>query len=122
MMQPRAITVLTASATTSRVDGLVSRRPYRERPLRHEYHLTAKGEAFFPVILALRQWGETWVKSPKEGLSVTYTHASCGQPAGLGTACEHCGRPLRRQDLIVAMNPAYRREREARLEASRASR
>jgi len=103
-------------------DGLVERRPYNERPLRHAYYLTEKGDAFFPVILALRQWGETWLKSPKEGLSVTYTHGPCGKPAGLGTVCESCGKPLRRKDLIVAMNPAYKKERDARVEAFKASR
>lgn len=103
-------------------DGLVQRRPYSERPLRYGYHLTEKGDAFFPVILALRQWGETWVKSPKEGLSVNYTHATCGKPAGLGTVCEGCGQPLRRKDLIVALNPAYKREREARVEAFKTNR
>ena len=103
-------------------DGLVERRAYSQRPLRYGYHLTPKGDAFFPVILALRQWGEAWVKSPKEGLSVTYTHAPCGKPAGMGTVCESCGKPLRRKDLIVAMNPAYRRERDARLATFKASR
>ena len=103
-------------------DGLVERRPYSEHPPRFGYHLTEKGDAFFPVILALRQWGEIWVKSPKEGLSVLYTHATCGEPAGLGTVCESCGKPLRRNDLIVTMNPAYQKEREARQAAFKAAR
>src|SRR5215470_15165781 len=30
-------------------DGLVERRPYSDRPLRFGYHLTDKGDAFFPV-------------------------------------------------------------------------
>jgi DNA-binding HxlR family transcriptional regulator len=62
-------------------DGLVKRRVYNRRPLRREYHLTEKGEAFFPVVLALRAWGETWCKSPKEGRAVSYTHRICGKPA-----------------------------------------
>jgi len=28
-------------------DGLVERRIYNKRPLRYEYHLTEKGEAFY---------------------------------------------------------------------------
>lgn len=54
-------------------DGLVKRHVYNKRPLRHEYHLTEKGEAFYPVILTPRAWGETWCKSPKEGRAVIYT-------------------------------------------------
>ena len=103
-------------------DGLVKRHVYNKRPLRHEYHLTEKGEAFYPVILALRAWGETWCKSPKEGRAVSYTHLDCGKPAGLGTVCESCGRPLRRKELIAEQAPKYRREREARWETFKANR
>jgi DNA-binding HxlR family transcriptional regulator len=103
-------------------DGLVKRHPYSKRPLRHEYHLTEKGEAFHPVLLALRAWGETWCKSPKEGLAVNYTHLACGGPAGLGPVCATCSEPLRRKELSGAPAAKYRREREARWEAFKASR
>ena len=103
-------------------DGLVKRRVYNKRPLRHEYHLTEKGEAFYPVILALRAWGETWCKSPKEGRAVSYTHLTCGKSAGLGPVCESCGKPLRREDLAAEPAPKYRKEREARWEAFKSSR
>jgi DNA-binding HxlR family transcriptional regulator len=103
-------------------DGLVERRVYNKRPLRHQYHLTEKGEAFYPVLLALRAWGETWVKSPKEGRAVSFTHRSCGNPAGLGPVCDSCGKPLRRADLIAKQAAKYQREREARWEAFKASR
>src|SRR6516162_7111691 len=46
-------------------NGLVKRRIYNKRPRRHEYHLTEKGEAFYPVLQALRAWGEIWCKSPR---------------------------------------------------------
>ena len=98
-------------------DGLIERRPYSRRPLRYEYHLTEKGKAFYPVILALRAWGETWCKAPGESLAVHFTHRVCGQPAGLGPTCEACGQPLEREDLIAEQSPAYQRERDARWEA-----
>lgn len=104
------------------VDGLVERRAYSERPKRYEYHLTEKGNDFYSVILALRAWGETWCKSPEEGLAVVYTHRSCGQPAGLGPLCAHCGRPLRRKDLISEPSTAYVAERNARREAFKGGR
>jgi DNA-binding HxlR family transcriptional regulator len=103
-------------------DGLVKRRIYSKRPRRHEYHLTEKGEAFYPVFLALRAWGETWCKSPKEGRAVNYTHLACGRPAGLGPVCESCGKPLRRENLVAELAPKYRKERDARWEAFKASR
>lgn len=103
-------------------DGIVERRSYNERPLRYEYHLTEKGEAFYPVLLALRAWGETWLKSPEEGRALLYTHRLCGKFAGFGPVCESCGQPLHRKDLIVGPNPAYETERQARWHAFKASR
>jgi DNA-binding HxlR family transcriptional regulator len=95
-------------------ESLVERRPYSQRPLRHEYHLTEKGRAFYPVLMALRAWGERWCKSPDEGLAVRYTHSPCGRPAGLGPLCESCGQPLSRETLKAEASPAYAREREER--------
>jgi DNA-binding HxlR family transcriptional regulator len=103
-------------------DGLVKRRVYSKRPRRHDYHLTEKGEAFYPVVLALRAWGETWCKSPREGRAVNFTHRACGKPAGLGPACDSCGKPLRRGDMIAEQAPRYRSEREGRWETFKASR
>ena len=41
--------------------GLLEKRPYQERPLRYEYHLTEKGRAFFDVLAAMWRWGEDWL-------------------------------------------------------------
>jgi DNA-binding PadR family transcriptional regulator len=103
-------------------DGLIKRRIYNKRPLRHEYHLTEKGEGFFPVLLALRAWGETWCKSPREGRAVNYTHRTCRKPAGLGPVCESCAKPLLRADLIAEQSAKYQSERDARWEAFKDSR
>jgi DNA-binding HxlR family transcriptional regulator len=94
--------------------GLVERRPYSERPLRHEYLLTAMGADFYPVILALRAWGETWCKSEDEGVAVQYTHIPCGQNPGLGTVCRHCGIELKRNELIAQPSVRYEEERKLR--------
>jgi hypothetical protein len=51
---------------------------------------------------------------------VHFTHKTCGKPAGLGPTCESCGQPLRREDMIAELNPAYRRERDARWEVFKA--
>lgn len=40
--------------------GMVGRVFYSEHPPRAEYKLTAKGKAFIPVLIALRQYGEAW--------------------------------------------------------------
>lgn len=38
--------------------GVLQRRPYQQRPLRHEYRLTASGKAFAPVLLAMQDWSQ----------------------------------------------------------------
>src|SRR5260370_28425451 len=43
--------------------GLIKRRVYSRRPVRHEYLLTRMGLEFFHVMFALWAWGETWCKS-----------------------------------------------------------
>lgn len=42
-------------------DGVLRREPYQERPTRHEYRLTEKGKALYPVLVALIAWAEDHV-------------------------------------------------------------
>ncbi|WP_076867190.1 winged helix-turn-helix transcriptional regulator [Bradyrhizobium mercantei] len=114
--------MITARLKKLEADGLVTRRVYNKHPLRHEYHLTEKGTAFFPVLMALRAWGEAWCKSPRDGRAMNYTHITCGKPAGLGPVCESCGEPVRRDDMVGERTPKYQKERDARWEAFKASR
>jgi DNA-binding HxlR family transcriptional regulator len=44
--------------------GLLERRPYQERPLRHDYRLTAAGKEFAPVLLAMQDWAQRNLPSP----------------------------------------------------------
>lgn len=37
--------------------GLVERRPYQDRPVRYEYHLTDRGLALRPVLESIVAWG-----------------------------------------------------------------
>ncbi|MFG2921304.1 winged helix-turn-helix transcriptional regulator [Streptomyces sp. NPDC048305] len=41
--------------------GVLTRRPYQDRPVRHEYRLTPRGRALLPVLIALQDWGDAWV-------------------------------------------------------------
>ncbi|MFF4493057.1 winged helix-turn-helix transcriptional regulator [Streptomyces sp. NPDC001546] len=40
---------------------VLTREPYQERPVRHEYRLTPRGRGLLPVLVALQDWGDTWV-------------------------------------------------------------
>lgn len=42
-------------------NGILRREQVRPDIERHTYHLTPKGEALLPVLVALMQWGDAWV-------------------------------------------------------------
>jgi DNA-binding HxlR family transcriptional regulator len=75
--------------------GVVERRQYSEHPPRHEYHLTRAGQELFPVMLALRDWGDRWaVDAP----AIDFRH-TCGRPVETDLRCGHCGDPVTRESL-----------------------
>jgi len=45
--------------------GIVQRSAYQERPVRHAYGLTPKGEALGEVLLAMVKWGKKYVPGAK---------------------------------------------------------
>ncbi len=47
-------------------EGLMTRVPYAERPVRYEYRLTDKGRAFWDVLAAMWRWGSDWLWDEKE--------------------------------------------------------
>src|ERR1051326_7634605 len=67
--------------------GIAERRQYSEHPPRYEYHLTEAGRELFPVMLALREWGDKWaVDTP-----ATQVMHDCGNPLAIERTCRHCG-------------------------------
>lgn len=75
--------------------GLIERRQYSEHPPRYEYHLAQAGRELFPVMLALREWGDKWaVDAP----AVAFEH-TCGHSVELDLRCGHCARPVTRESL-----------------------
>jgi DNA-binding HxlR family transcriptional regulator len=57
--------------------GILQRVEYQERPVRQEYHLTARGRELRTVVLALMQWGDRNVPGPL-GPPRVARHAECG--------------------------------------------
>ncbi|MFF9346241.1 winged helix-turn-helix transcriptional regulator [Streptomyces sp. NPDC014734] len=51
--------------------GVLSREPYQDRPPRYEYRLTRRGRALLPVLIALQDWGDTWVMGEGELMATT---------------------------------------------------
>ncbi|MFG2877963.1 winged helix-turn-helix transcriptional regulator [Streptomyces sp. NPDC048337] len=51
--------------------GVLTRVPYRERPVRHEYRLTPRGRGLLPVLIALQDWGDSWILGEGEMTATT---------------------------------------------------
>jgi DNA-binding HxlR family transcriptional regulator len=72
--------------------GILTRVPYSDHPPRSEYRLTDRGRDLWPVITAMRQWGDTW--AAPDGPPLTIRHKGCGQIVTAVPVCSHCGEPL----------------------------
>jgi DNA-binding HxlR family transcriptional regulator len=84
--------------------GVLERRVYDEARNRSDYVLTDKGRALWPVLTAIRQWGDEWVLG--EGNEpVELVHETCGARCHATPTCSECGEPLRLEDLRAVPGP-----------------
>jgi DNA-binding HxlR family transcriptional regulator len=84
---PRA--VLTDRLATLVEQGILTRVPYQpegERQ-RHEYRLTAKGRALYPTLVALMQWGDTYL-AEGEVPPLALRHRECDASVHLELVCD----------------------------------
>jgi len=72
--------------------GILQRVRYQDHPPRFDYELTGKGRDLFPVLTAMRQWGDRW--AAPEGPPVLIVHDSCGQVSEGVLTCSACGEEL----------------------------
>jgi DNA-binding HxlR family transcriptional regulator len=98
--------------------GVLQRRPYQDKPPRFEYVLTPKGRDLWPVLNAMRQWGE--LHAAPDGPPVTVVHRKCGHAAPLLLSCSHCGEHVTHRDVQVEPGPGARRALPRRAAAGRA--
>jgi DNA-binding HxlR family transcriptional regulator len=86
--------------------GVVTREPYCEHPVRYDYRLSEKGKDLWPVLTAMRQWGDRW-EAP-EGAPLELVHDGCGHVAQVVGACSECGERVDRRDLHAVTGPGRR--------------
>ena len=73
-------------------EGVLTKVAYSEHPPRYDYRLTEKGQDLWPVLTALRQWGDRYA-SP-EGPPLEVIHKGCGHVSDAVMVCSACGDPL----------------------------
>lgn len=85
--------------------GLLERFPYQEpgQRTRFAYQLTAKGRDLFPVIAALRQWGDTWA-TDEQGPPLILRHRDCGALVHAVLRCEN-GHDISPGDSVIDAGP-----------------
>lgn len=96
--------VLTERLATLVEHGILKKEPYREEGQRErfEYRLTPAGHELYPVVQALRQWGDKWLHDGHAPLEVF--HRDCGGRVHAEVRCEKCDAgPLRARETDVAL-------------------
>jgi DNA-binding HxlR family transcriptional regulator len=91
-MSPRSLTLRLGQLVE---DGIVAKHALAAEPHRHDYRLTAKGLALWPVLMTLRQWGEQWAGPwPETGPPLALQHRGHAHALTVALHCRTCGEPV----------------------------
>jgi DNA-binding HxlR family transcriptional regulator len=83
--------------------GVLVKVPYSEHPPRFDYRLTERGRDLWPVIDAMRQWGDK--HAAPDGPPLRLIHRECGQTSEPRRVCSACGEPIGPRDLTPISGP-----------------
>lgn len=89
--------------------GILRREPYREpgQRARHEYRLTEKGFDLYPVLVAIRAWGDRYLADP-EGSPVEFEHRGCGAEVEVLLRCSDGHELTGNRDVATRPGPGVR--------------
>jgi DNA-binding HxlR family transcriptional regulator len=85
--------------------GVLTRMPYSEHPPRHDYRLTDKGRDLWPVLTAMRQWGDRY--AAPDGAPLRVTHTSCGAVTEAVLVCSSCGEAVGPRDVEAVRSDGH---------------
>jgi len=88
--------------------GVLVRVPYSDHPPRVDYRLTDKGRDLWPVLTAMRQWGDA--HAAPAGPPIRVTHTACGCSGPLVLVCTGCGTPVGPRDVTATAGAGRRSE------------
>jgi len=91
--------------------GVIRREAYSEHPPRSEYRLTTMGRDLWPVIIALKQWGDYWLGDGDAPVKIV--HKDCGHLTQPQMTCPDCGQAMGARDARAELIESYERERQA---------
>jgi DNA-binding HxlR family transcriptional regulator len=84
-------------------DGVLDKVPYSDHPPRYNYRLTAKGRDLWPIVTAMRQWGDKY--AAPDGPPLRVVHKRCNKTTEAIMTCSACGEPLTARDVRAVGGP-----------------
>lgn len=84
-------------------EGVLDKVPYSEHPPRYDYRLTDKGRDLWPVLTAMRQWGDRY--AAPDGPPLEVIHRGCGHVTQAVLTCSACGDPMTVRDVRAVPGP-----------------
>ena len=102
--------VLTNRLATLVDQGLLRRESYREpgERARYEYRLTDKGIDVYPILVALREWGDRYAAGP-DGPPMLTVHRDCGAGVDVFLRCADGHDLTSPREIVPRPGPAARR-------------
>lgn len=91
--------------------GVIQRKAYSDRPPRYEYYLTDMGLELWPVIIAMRQWGDRWLGDGKPPVEVV--HKGCRRVTQPQMTCSECSEPMTAHDAEIRLSQTFDKERRS---------
>ena len=95
--------ILNARLTSLVDQAVLDKVRYSEHPPRFEYRLTAKGRDLWPVLNAMRQWGDK--HAAPDGAPLRIIHQACGSVTEAVLTCSQCGERLSPRDVEALPGP-----------------
>ena len=83
--------------------GVLAKAPYSDHPPRYDYRLTGKGRDLWPVLTAMRQWGDRY--AAPDGPPLEVMHRDCGHACGAVMTCSACGKQVGPSDVRAVPGP-----------------
>lgn len=78
--------------------GVFDRVPYRDRPVRYEYHLSHKGRDLYQHTIAIHEWATRWLIEPGNE-PLLLRHAPCDKLFNGEVVCSECDEVLDPHDV-----------------------
>jgi DNA-binding HxlR family transcriptional regulator len=87
--------------------GVLRREPYKDEVrTRDRSRLTEMGLDLYPVLMALREWGDRYLA--EDGPPVQVRHRDCGGEPILELRCSKCGEKVGARDAEAVAGPGLR--------------